>query len=128
MAVSKGNGGVVKAGGAVIAEVKDWSYDGSVGVVEKPAVMGETVAQYVSDGRKTGSGSINIVYDPADVPQGTLVEGATIALEVHETGTAVGTVKHTGTVVISSVGKSGGSSDFLQRSISFSGVLTQGTN
>ena len=128
MAVSKGNGGVIRVGGAPVAEVKDWSYDGSVGVVEKPAVMGETQAVYASDGRKTGSGTINIVYDPADVPQGTLVEGATIALEVHETGTAVGTVKHTGNVVISSVGKSGGSSDFLQRSISFSGVLTQGVN
>jgi len=128
MAIKLGNAGVMKSGGAVVAEVVAWSYDDGVGIIEKPAVMGETAAVYMSDGRKTGTGSVEFLFDPADVGQGTFAAGATIVLEVHESGTAVGTVKHTGSIVIGSVSKAGGGAELLKRTCSFSGVLTEGVN
>jgi len=128
MAIKKGNDGVVMVGGVAVAEVTAWSYDEAVGIVQKPVAMGDVEAEYISDGVKTGTGSIEVTYDPADVPQAALLSGASIVLVVHESGTAVGGVHHTGTVVIGSVGMAGGASDLLKRSISFSGVLIEGVN
>ncbi|MDX8383026.1 MAG: hypothetical protein R8M45_03020 [Ghiorsea sp.] len=128
MAIKKGNDGVIMVGGAVVAEVKTWSYNESVGSVKKPEAMGDTEAVYASSGVKDGSGSLEFIFDPADVPQAALAAGASIALVVHESGTAVGGVNHTGTVLITSIDKSGGSSDFLSRTASFSGVLLEGVN
>jgi len=128
MAIKKGNDGVVKAGGVAVAEITAWAYEEAVGVIEKPAAMGDTEAVYLSDGRKTGTGTVEFLFDPADVPQGTFVSGASLALELHEAGEAVGSVKHTGTVLIGSMSKSGGGSDLLARSASFSGVLIEGLN
>jgi len=128
MAVKGGNFGVINIGGVAATEITKWSYEGGIGVVEKPAAMGEAAAVYLSDGRKTGTGSLEFLWDPADAQQAAIVEGASLAIEVHETGTGVGTVKHTGTVLIGSLSKAGGDSAIMTRTASFSGVLTEGVN
>lgn len=129
MAIKTGNSGVVKIGVNVVAEVTGWTYDESDPAPITHQAIGDTVVSHLPSGVIDGSGTIDCMFDVADtLGQGAMTAGATVALELHGSGTAVGTEKLTGTVDITQVSKSGAVNALLPVNFTFVGALTAGTN
>jgi len=129
MAISIGNSGVVKIGTHVVAQVTGWAYDESDVAPIAHQAIGDTSVTHIASGVIDGSGSVNCVFDVADTTgQGAMTAGAQVALELHAEGTAVGTPKLTGTVLITQVGKSGAINALLPVNFTYVGALTAGTN
>jgi len=129
MGIQTGNLGVVKVGVNVVAEVTGWTYDESDVAPIAHQAIGDTAVRHIASGVLDGSGSVDCIYDTADtLGQGAMTAGASVSLELHPEGTAVGTPKLTGTVEITQVSKSGAINALLPINFSYVGALTSGTN
>jgi len=129
MAVKTGNSGVVKVGASVVAQVTGWSYDETpVGQIAHQAI-GDTAVTHIASGVLDGAGSINCMVDIADTTgQGALTADAVVTLELHPQGTAVGSPKLSGSVLIGAVNQSGAINALLPITFAYTGKLTAGTN
>jgi len=129
MAVQTGNSGVVKIGANVVAEVTGWTYDESDVAPIAHQAIGDTAVTHIASGVIDGSGSVDCMYDTTDtLGQGAMTSGASVALELHPEGTAVGKPKLTGTVIVTQVSKSGAINALLPINFTYVGALTLGTN
>lgn len=103
MTTYKGNSGVAKIGANAIAELKGFTVNVKMGTVEDTA-LGDTARTRVSDELQDWDATITGHFFPGDTNgQALLVEGASLSLEFHPTGTATGRQKLSGTGIVDSV-------------------------
>ena len=128
MATHLGKEGTVQVGSNAIAEIRSFSVDESIDVVEDTS-MGDSAKTYLAS-IKDFSGTSDVLYDETDTNgQKALSVGSSVTVNFAPEGTDSGDVKLTGTAIVT--GKSVNSSfDGLVEStitIQGTGGLTTGT-
>ena len=128
MATHLGKEGTVQVGSNAIAEIRSFSVDESIDVVEDTS-MGDSAKTYLAS-IKDFSGTIDVLFDETDTNgQTALSVGSSVTVNFAPEGTDSGDVKLTGTAIVT--GKSVNSSfDGLVEStitIQGTGGLTTGT-
>jgi predicted secreted protein len=120
MATHLGKEGTVQVGSNSIAEIRSFSIDEVIDVVEDTS-MGDSSKSYLAS-IKDFSGSVDVLYDETDTNgQTALAVGSSVTLNFAPEGTASGDVKLTGTAIVT--GKSINSSfdGLVEASISIQG-------
>ena len=128
MALHKGSEGVVKIGSNTIAEVRDWSLEETAETIDSTELSDS--AKTFEVGTTSWSGSLNCFWDETDTTgQGACTVGASVTLNLYPEGATTGDTYATGTALINSLSKSGGSDGRGEASFSFqgTGALTGGT-
>lgn len=128
MANHKGSEGVVKIGTSTIAEVKSWSLEESAATIDD-TILGDTWATKKA-GVQTWSGSLECFWDETDsTGQGAMTGGAAVTLNLYPEGATAGDTYFTGSVIITSISRSGANDGMVEASFSFegNGALTQTT-
>ena len=99
MATHLGKEGTVQVGSNAIAEIRGFSIDETIDVVEDTS-MGDSSKSYLAS-IKDFSGSVDVLYDETDTNgQTALSLGASVTLNFAPEGTASGDVKLTGTAIV----------------------------
>ena len=99
MATHLGKEGTVQVGSNAIAEIRGFSIDETIDVVEDTS-MGDSSKTYLAS-IKDFSGSVDVLYDETDTNgQTALSIGASVTLNFAPEGTASGDVKLTGTAIV----------------------------
>ena len=107
MATHLGKEGTVQVGSNAIAEIRSFSIDESIDVVEDTS-MGDSAKTYLAS-IKDFSGTIDVLYDETDTNgQTALSVGSSVTVNFAPEGTDSGDVKLTGTAIVT--GKSVNSS------------------
>jgi hypothetical protein len=120
MATHLGKEGTVQVGSNSIAEIRSFSIDEVIDVVEDTS-MGDSSKTYLAS-IKDFSGSVDVLFDETDTNgQTALAVGSSVTLNFAPEGTASGDVKLTGTAIVT--GKSINSSfdGLVEASISIQG-------
>ncbi|MDA7514353.1 hypothetical protein N8508_01030 [bacterium] len=128
MATNIGKDGAVYSGSNAVAEIKDWSLE-TTSEVADDTVMGDSWMTHTAT-QKSWTASFTAFWDPTDTNgQQTLVEGASITLNLYPTGNNSGDYEWTGTATITSVSKSASFDGFVEASFSAqgNGALVEGT-
>ena len=128
MATNIGKDGAVYSGANAVAEIKDWSLE-TTSEVADDTVMGDSWMTHTPT-QKSWTASFTAFWDPTDTNgQQTLVEGASITLNLYPTGNNSGDYEWTGTATITSVSKSASFDGFVEASFSAqgNGALVEGT-
>ena len=127
MAAHKGSEGLVQAGGSTIGQLTSYSLETSAETIDQ-TILSSTSKINVA-GTKSFSGSVEVLYDEADAPQMTLVEGASITFLFLPEGNTSGDVSFSGTGIVDSVSYTASTDADVTSSVSFQGTgdLTRGT-
>lgn len=126
MAEIHGNSGVAYVGANQVLEVKSFTYNETVELLDA-SVAGDTEVKWIGGGKRDGSGSVTCLWDPTDTNgQTTLRAGQTVTLHLYWSGNAAGETEHTGNVVIESHDISQDDRAIETVTFNFKGVLTEG--
>lgn len=127
MATYIGKSGVVKVGGTAVAEVKDWSIETTSEMVTTTTMGDDWVGNKAT--QKSWSASFNAFWDKSDSAQTSLVEGASITLELQPEGDTTGLSEFSGSCIVASVSRSASFDGLVEASFSVTGdgALTVGT-
>jgi len=99
MATHLGKEGTVQVGSNAIAEIRGFSIDETIDVVEDTS-MGDSAKSYLAS-IKDFSGSVDVLYDETDTNgQTALSVGSSVTLNFAPEGTDSGDVKLTGTAIV----------------------------
>ena len=99
MATHLGKEGTVQVGSNAIAEIRGFSIDETIDVVEDTS-MGDSSKSYLAS-IKDFSGSVDVLYDETDTNgQTALSVGSSVTLNFAPEGTDSGDVKLTGTAIV----------------------------
>ena len=99
MATHLGKEGTVQVGSNAIAEIRGFSIDESIDVVEDTS-MGDSSKTYLAS-IKDFSGTVDVLYDETDTNgQTALSLGSSVTLNFAPEGTSSGDVKLTGTAIV----------------------------
>ena len=99
MATHLGKEGTVQVGSNAIAEIRGFSIDETIDVVEDTS-MGDSSKTYLAS-IKDFSGSVDVLYDETDTNgQTALSLGSSVTLNFAPEGTDSGDVKLTGTAIV----------------------------
>lgn len=99
MAIQTGVGGIVTIGGNVVAEINGFSFDESATAISDTNL--NDAAETNQGGRTSWSGSIEVMWDKADVTgQGGMTIGASVAVIFKPEGSTTGDRTFTGTAII----------------------------
>ena len=99
MATHLGKEGTVQVGSNAIAEIRGFSIDETIDVVEDTS-MGDSSKTYLAS-IKDFSGSVDVLYDETDTNgQTALSVGSSVTLNFAPEGTDSGDVKLTGTAIV----------------------------
>ena len=99
MATHLGKEGTVQVGSNAIGEIRSFSIDETIDVVEDTS-MGDSSKTYLAS-IKDFSGSVDVLYDEADTNgQTALAVGSSVTLNFAPEGTSSGDVKLTGTAIV----------------------------
>lgn len=121
MATASGKDGAVYVGANAVAEIRDWSLETSSEVVND-TVMGDTWMTNKAT-QKSWTASFNAYWDDSDTNgQGALSEGSEVTLNLYPEGNTSGNTYWTGTVIITSVGKSASFDGLIEASFSAQGT------
>lgn len=124
MARYKGFQGEVTAAGEIVGEVE--SFDLTMSVAELDAnVMGSDWTD-VEGGQMSGTGSLSVLRDPADVGQAELVVGSKIAIVLYPESNTTGMTTITGSMLVTERATSVAVGDLVKDvySVRNSGALT----
>ena len=128
MATHLGKEGTVQVGSNAIAEIRSFSIDESIDVVEDTS-MGDSSKTYLAS-IKDFSGSVDVLYDETDTNgQTALSVGSSVTLNFAPEGTDSGDTKYAGTFLVTSVER-GATLDgiaTLNSELQLTGALTIGT-
>lgn len=130
MTTYRGNSGVLKLATYAVAELTGFTIQTTIGMLDDTAT-GDTARTHMSDGLPDFSGSMRGHYYPGDTNgQAAVVEGAALAGEFSPIGTANGTVKLTGSVIITGVTITSDNGQVVGFEATFQGTggLTRGTH
>lgn len=128
MATFLGKDGTVQVGSNAIAEIRNFSIDESIDVVEDTS-MGNDAKTYKAT-IKDFSGSVDVLYDDTDTNgQTALAVGSQVTLNFAPEGTTSGKVKLSGDAIVTSKSVSASYDGLVESTISVQGTggLTTGT-
>ena len=128
MATHLGKEGTVQVGSNAIAEIRGFSIDESIDVVEDTS-MGDSSKTYLAS-IKDFSGSVDVLYDETDTNgQTALSVGSSVTLNFAPEGTTSGDVKLTGTAIVTGKSVSSSFDGLVESTITVQGTggLTTGT-
>lgn len=125
MASYHGKDAEAQIGGTAIGGIREFTYTPSAELAD------DTAKGDASRSRKAGlldgTTVLNIVYDPGDVTQELLIEGASVSLELYpEDGSTVGNQSFTGTALVESVAYGSPLDNIETRDVTLQGYLTRG--
>ena len=128
MATHLGKEGTVQVGSNAIAEIRSFSVDESIDVVEDTS-MGDSAKTYLAS-IKDFSGTIDVLYDETDTNgQTALSVGSSVTVNFAPEGTDSGDVKLTGTAIVTGKSVSSSFDGLVESTITIQGTggLTTGT-
>lgn len=128
MATHAGKEGAVYIGANQIAEVIDWSVDESMTPIDD-SELSDTWDTHLA-GPQNASGQMTCHWDETDTNgQGAMTNAASVTLNLYPEGNSSGDVFYTGTVSITSIGRSASRQGTVQAVYGFTvnGALTQST-
>ena len=121
MATHLGKEGTVQVGSNSIAEIRSFSIDEVIDVVEDTS-MGDSSKSYLAS-IKDFSGSVDVLFDETDTNgQTALAVGSSVTLNFAPEGTASGDVKLTGTAIVTGKSISSSFDGLVEASISVQGT------
>ena len=128
MATHLGKEGTVQVGSNEIAEIRSFSVDESIDVVEDTS-MGDSAKTYLAS-IKDFSGTIDVLFDETDTNgQTALSVGSSVTVNFAPEGTTSGDVKLTGTAIVTGKSVSSSFDGLVESTITIQGTggLTTGT-
>jgi predicted secreted protein len=127
MATLVGKDGVVKIGSNTIGEIRSYSLEQNMDVIED-STMGDTDRTYTS-GLKTFSGSCDVFFDDTDAGQLDVQVGDTGTISVQVEGDTSGDHKLSGSIIVTGRTITASFDGMVEASVTFqgSGALTEGT-
>ena len=128
MATHLGKEGTVQVGSNAIAEIRSFSVDESIDVVEDTS-MGDSAKTYLAS-INDFSGTIDVLFDETDTNgQTALSVGSSVTVNFAPEGTTSGDVKLTGTAIVTGKSVSSSFDGLVESTITIqgTGVLTTGT-
>ncbi len=128
MANHTGNGGVVKIGSGVVAELSEWSLD-ETGETVDTSVMG-VAARSHKPTLTSATGSINCYWDETDTAgQGAMTPNASVTINLYPEGAASSATYKTMTATITGVGLAGSNEGMVTQNFTFqvNGAVTEAT-
>jgi len=127
MATLVGKDGVVKIGSNTIGEIRSYSIEQSMDVIED-STMGDTDRTYTS-GLKSFSGSMDVFFDDTDTGQLDVQVGDTGTISVQVEGDTTGDHQLSGSILVTGRTITASFDGMVEASVSFqgSGALTEGT-
>ena len=128
MATHLGKEGTVQVGSNAIAEIRSFSVDESIDVVEDTS-MGDSAKTYLAS-IKDFSGTIDVLFDETDTNgQTALSVGSSVTVNFAPEGTTSGDVKLTGTAIVTGKSVSSSFDGLVESTITIRGTggLTTGT-
>ena len=128
MATHLGKEGTVQVGSNAIAEIRSFSVDETIDVVEDTS-MGDSAKTYLAS-IKDFSGTIDVLFDETDTNgQTALSVGSSVTVNFAPEGTTTGDVKLTGTAIVTGKSVSSSFDGLVESTITIQGTggLTTGT-
>ena len=127
MATFSGSAGVVKAGGAVIGEIRSFTVDQTGDTVEDTA-MGDAARSYKAT-LNTFTASVDALFDDTDAAQTSMTIGASLAFLFQPEGSGSGAYQLSGTGLITGISQTQSFDGLVERSFTVqgTGALTIGT-
>ena len=128
MATHLGKEGTVQVGSNAIAEIRGFSIDETIDVVEDTS-MGDSSKTYLAS-IKDFSGTVDVLYDETDTNgQTALSLGSSVTLNFAPEGTSSGDVKLTGTAIVTGKSVTSSFDGLVESTITVQGTggLTTGT-
>ena len=120
MATHLGKEGTVQVGSNAIAEIRSFSIDESIDVVEDTS-MGDSAKTYLAS-IKDFSGTIDVLYDETDTNgQTALSVGSSVTVNFAPEGTDSGDVKLTGTAIVTGKSVTSSFDGLVESTISIQG-------
>ena len=127
MATLVGKDGVVKIGSNTIGEIRTYSLEQTMDVIED-STIGDADRTYAS-GLKTFSGSMDVYFDDTDTGQLDVQVGDTGTINVQVEGDTTGDHQLSGSIIVTGRTITASFDGMVEASISFqgTGALTEGT-
>lgn len=127
MATLVGKDGVVKIGSNAIGEIRTYSIEQTMDVIEDSSI-GDTDRTYTS-GLKSFSGSMDVYFDDTDTGQLDVQVGDTGTINVQVEGDTTGDHQLSGSILVTGRTITASFDGMVEASISFqgTGALTEGT-
>ena len=127
MATLVGKDGVVKIGSNTIGEIRTYSLEQTMDVIED-STIGDTDRTYTS-GLKTFSGSMDVYFDDTDTGQLDVQVGDTGTINVQVEGDTTGDHQLSGSIIVTGRTITASFDGMVEASISFqgTGALTEDT-
>lgn len=127
MATLVGKDGVVKIGSNTIGEIRTYTLEQSMDVIEDSS-MGDTDRSFTS-GLKTFSGSADVFFDDTDTGQLDVQVGDTGTISVQVEGDTSGDHKLSGSIIVTGRTITASFDGMVEASVTFqgTGALTEGT-
>ncbi len=127
MATLVGKDGVVKIGSNTIGEIRTYSLEQTMDVIEDSSI-GDADRTYTS-GLKTFSGSMDVYFDDTDTGQLDVQVGDTGTISVQVEGDTTGDHQLSGSIIVTGRTITASFDGMVEASVSFqgTGALTEGT-
>lgn len=127
MATLVGKDGVVKIGSNTIGEIRTYSLEQTMDVIEDSSI-GDTDRTYTS-GLKSFSGSMDVYFDDTDAGQLDVQVGDTGTINVQVEGDTTGDHQLSGSIIVTGRTITASFDGMVEASVSFqgTGALTEGT-
>ena len=120
MANHKGSEGTVHIGTDAIAEIKSYSVNETMNVIEDTNI-GDS-AKTFQTGSTEWDGSCDCYFDETDTAQIALTSGASVTLKVYPEGTASTAKYWTGTALVTGISRTASVDGMVDASFSFKGT------
>jgi hypothetical protein len=120
MANHKGSEGTVHIGTDAIAEIKSYSVNESMNVIDDSNI-GDTAKTFQS-GSTEWDGSCDVFWDEADTGQIALSNGASVTVKFYPEGATTGDKYYTGTALVTGISRSASVDGMVDASYSLKGT------
>ena len=120
MANHKGSEGTVHIGTDAIAEIKSYSVNETMNVIEDTNI-GDTAKTFQS-GSTEWDGSVDVFWDELDTAQIALTSGASVTVKFYPEGATTGDRYYTGTALVTGISRSASVDGMVDTSFSFKGT------
>jgi hypothetical protein len=120
MASHKGSEGTVHIGSDAIAEIKSYSVNESMNVIDDSNI-GDTAKTYQS-GSTEWDGSVDVFWDEADTAQIALTNGASVTVKFYPEGATTGDKYYTGTALVTGISRSASVDGMVDASYTLKGT------
>lgn len=127
MARHKGKDGAISAGGSPIGEVESFDLNITVNQIDADVIGEDWTA--VCGGKKTATGTVNVLRDPADAGQTALAVGTSVAMILYPEGNTTGLSEITGNFLVTEKAMTVPAGDLVKDvySVRNDGAITEGT-